>query len=248
MKRNLKVKTTICIADIPIEIETYTGSVPKTFRLFATDRAPEFSVAVSAEDIALEQVKARKECELEGLLYPDYSPEELESTAIHRKIAGKMPDYDALVFHGSAVAVGEKAYLFTARSGTGKTTHTNLWLKNILGSYVVNGDKPILRIMDGKVFVCGTPWMGKEAMGCSNNVPLEGLCILHRGAENRIIPVDFPKVMPILYGQTYRPPDRIALVKTMKLIERLAEKVSLYELSCNMEDEAAIVSSRGMIK
>ena len=136
-------------------------------------------------------------------------------------VPGKMPDYDALVFHGSAVAVGEKAYLFTAKSGTGKTTHTALWLKNVPGSYVVNGDKPILRFMNGQVFVCGTPWMGKEALGCSRVVPLDGLCILSRGRENRIRPAEFANVMPILIAQSYRPPDRIALVKTMKLMQYL---------------------------
>ena len=242
------MKTTICLAEIPIEIESYTDSLPEAFRMFETDRDPAFSVSVSEEDIDREREKSRRECALEGLLYPDYSPEELESTAIHRKIAGKMPDYDALVFHGSAVAVGEKAYLFTAKSGTGKTTHTALWLKNVPGSYVVNGDKPILRFMNGQVFVCGTPWMGKEALGCSRVVPLDGLCILSRGRENRIRPAEFANVMPILIAQSYRPPDRIALVKTMKLMERLAEKVPLYELSCTMEDEAAIVSSRGMMR
>ena len=242
------MKTTICIAGIPIETESYTGSIPEAFHMFETDRAPAFSVSVTAEDIEMEREKARRECALEGLLYPDYSPEELESTAIHRKIAGKMPDYDALVFHGSAVAVDEKAYLFTAKSGTGKTTHTALWLKNIPGSYVVNGDKPVLRFMHDQVFVCGTPWMGKEAMGCSKIVPLDGLCILSRGEENRIRAADFTAVMPTLLAQSYRPPDRSSLVKTMKLIERFAEKVPLYELSCNMKDEAALVARQGMMR
>ena len=165
---------------------------------------------------------------------------------MYRKIAMKLPEYDGFVFHGSAVAVGEKAYLFTAKSGTGKTTHTNLWLKNIEGSYIVNGDKPILRIIDGQSFVCGTPWMGKEGCGCNKIVPLSAICLLSRGTENHIEKTAFQKVYPRLIGQCYRPESGALIAKTVKLLERIGGCVPIYELFCNMEDEAAMVAFGGM--
>ena len=235
----------IRIAGISIEIHTLYDSLPYSEN-YETDETPAFTVSTTAQDILAEQKKSIAECAYEGIPYPNYAPAELENTAIYRKIAMKLPEYDAFVFHGAAVAVGETAYLFTAKSGTGKTTHTNLWLKNIEGSYIVNGDKPILRMIDGKPYVCGTPWMGKEALGCNKNVPLAAICLLSRGTENHIEKTDFQKMYPRLIGQCYRPPKGALVAKTIKLLERIGKYVPIYELTCNMEDEAAMVAFGGM--
>lgn len=235
----------IKLAGISVEIHALYDSLPYA-ESYETDEAPAFTVSITERDIAAEQSKSITECAYEGIPYPGYSPAELENTAIYRKIAMKLPEYDAFVFHGSAVAVGEKAFLFTAKSGTGKTTHTNLWLKNIKDSYIVNGDKPILRMMAGKPFVCGTPWMGKEGCGCNKIVPLAAICLLNRETENHIEKTVFQKVYPRLIGQCYRPPDGALMAKTIRLLERIGGCVSLYELFCNMEDEAAMVAFGGM--
>ena len=87
----------------------------------------EFSVEISPEDIALEREKAMREDALEGYPIRQYSDAYLETTAVQRKIAEKLFDYDTLLFHGSTIAVDNQAYLFTAKSGTGKSTHTRLW-------------------------------------------------------------------------------------------------------------------------
>lgn len=240
------MKTILKLAGIPIEIQTLYPSLPIGSAAFETKDTPAFCVEISERDIADEREKSMAECAYEGLDYPDYTETELESTAVYRKIAKQLPLYDAFVFHGAGVAVGEQAFLFTAKSGTGKTTHIKLWLKNIDGSFVVNGDKPILRLMNGQVYVCGTPWMGKEQLGCAANVPLKGLCILNRGEKNSIGKVEFPFAAPRLIGQAYRPPEGDAMIRTIKLIEKIGKSVALYELYCNMEDGAAIVAYDGM--
>ena len=235
----------IKIAGISIELHTLYDSLPYSEN-YETDEAPAFTVSITEQDLIVEQKKSMAEATYEGIPYPNFSPAELENTAIYRKIAMKLPEYNAFVFHGSAVAVGEKAYLFTAKSGTGKTTHTNLWLKNIEGSFIVNGDKPILRMIDGKPYVCGTPWMGKEGCGCNKIVQLAAICLLSRGTENHIEKTDFQKVYPRLIGQCYRPPVGELVAKTIKLLERIGSCVPIYELICNMEDEAAMVAFGGM--
>ena len=239
------MKKRIKVAGIPIEVETQFDSLPNTKDYETTD-APAFSVCITEQDLRDEERKSVMECVHEHIPYPGHTAAELENTAVYRKIAAKLPEYDALVFHGSAVAVGERAYLFTAKSGTGKTTHTNLWLKNIEGSFVVNGDKPILRLMDGNPVVCGTPWMGKEGFGQNAIVPLSAICVLNRGQENRIEKAAFQTVFPRLLGQSYRPENGALVVKTVKLLEQIGQRVSLYELFCNMEDEAARVAFGGM--
>ncbi len=210
--------------------------------------APDFSVAVNKADIKDEEERCKLQYAREGLPYPNLTPALLERTAVYRKIAKELPRFGAFVFHGSAVAVKEKAVVFTAPSGTGKTTHTRLWLKNVPESFVVNGDKPILRLVGGRVFICGTPWMGKENLGKNAVVPLAGICVLTRGSKNTIEPVPFLKVMPLLIGQTYRPPEQEAMNLTLKYLETVAEKTPLYLLTCNTEDEAAAVSYNAMMK
>ncbi len=236
---------TIKTANLPIELNTVTDCINCSAE-FLTDEKPVFSVTTTDDDVKYEYKKCKSEYEYEGLVYPGFSFSELENTAVYRKIAEIMPSFDGFVFHGSAVAVNGKAYLFTAKSGTGKTTHTNLWLKNIDGSFVVNGDKPIIRVIDGEIFVCGTPWMGKEGMGCNKCVPLKAICILSRGTENKIEKVDFKNVVTNIIAQAYRPKNTEALMKTFKLIEYTGQNTGLYSLYCNMNDDAATTAYRGM--
>ena len=239
------MKTIIKLAGIPVEIHALY-MLPSSIGDYETEQDPAFTVRITEQDIENERGKSMAERAHEGIAYPDYSRAELQSTAVYRKIAMKLPEYDAFVFHGSAVAVGEKAYLFTAPSGMGKTTHTNLWLKEISGSYVVNGDKPILRIIGGKTFVCGTPWMGKEGCGCNKIVPLSAICFLNRGTENRIERISFTQAFPRLIGQSYRPDNAVSLARTLELLKSIGQSIPLYELYCNMDDEAALISYGGM--
>lgn len=213
---------------------------PKKF--LSENEKVDFSVAVTEADVAFERVKMAKEEETEGLPVRNYSSSELEFTAIYRKIAEKLPEYDAFVFHGAVVAVGDEAYVFAAKSGVGKTTHINLWLKNVPNSFVVDGDKPIIRLIENKPFVCGTPWNGKEKLGTNATVPLKAICLLSRADENRIEKIPFSEALPVLIEQSYRPTLRSSLIKTLSTIRAVGEKTEFYKLYCNMDDEAAIVS------
>ncbi len=235
----------IKIADIPIGIHTLYDPLYNA-EPFVTEQKPLFTVSVTEHDIINEQKKVMAEAAFEKKPCPSYSAAALENTAVYRKIAAKLPEYNACVFHGAAVAIGNKAFLFTAKSGTGKTTHARLWLKNIDGSYIVNGDKPVLRIMDGKPFVCGTPWMGKENLGCNKNVPLFAICFLHRATVNHLEPTEAEKALPRLIGQSHRPADGDLIEKTVRLLSDVRRSVGLYDLYCNMEDEAVSVAYGGM--
>lgn len=235
----------IKLAGLPIEIHTLYD-LPRSAEDYMTEEEPAFTVRITEQDMEREREKSRAECAYEGICCSDYSPAELHSTAVYRKIAMKLPEYDALVFHGSAVAVGQRAFLFAAPSGTGKTFHTRLWLKNIEGSYVINGDKPILRVIDGTPCVCGTPWMGKEGFGCNRIVPLSAVCFLNRGTENRIERISFAQAFPRLISQSFRPENAELLTHTLSLLKGIGQSTPLYELFCRMDDEAAKVAYGGM--
>lgn len=128
-------------------------------------------------------------------------------------------------------------------SGTGKSTHIRLW-RRMIGSDVgiVNGDKPILQITDENVLVYGTPWAGKEKWQKNCCVPLKGICLLRRGEKNAIRKADFSSCTEEIFHQVYMPQEGDMLLKTMELLDRLLTLVPLYELSCDMTEEAVKTS------
>ena len=207
---------------------------------YRTDTAPDFSIETTPADIEDEVARTRREYALEGLPVPDLTPVTLELTAVYRKIANRLIDYDRVVFHGACVAVDGQGYLFTAKSGTGKSTHAALWGK-LLGKRAVNvnDDKPILHIADGSVTVYGTPWTGKHRRGRNMSVPLKAVCLMEQATQNHIESITRERAYPMLVQQTYRPRNTDKLARTLTLINRLARSVSLYRLGCNMDLSAA---------
>ena len=144
------------------------------------------------------------------------------------------------------VAVDGKGYLFTAVSGTGKSTHTRLW-REYLGdrAVMVNDDKPLLKIKDN-VTVYGTPWDGKHHLSSNISVPLKSICVLERSAVNHIEEITKKQIYPMLIQQSYRPQEGAKLKKLLQLTERLADSVALYRLGCNMDIDAAMIAYEKM--
>jgi hypothetical protein len=158
-----------------------------------------------------------------------------------------MVEFDTVLFHGSAVAVDGEVYLFTARSGVGKSTHTRLWRERFgERAVMVNDDKPLIKISDSGVLVYGTPWNGKHRLGTNIRLPLRALCMLERGEKNSVMPADARDNFHKILAQTCRPSDVSATAKTLGLVDDLLKKVPLYKLSCNMELAAAEVAYNGM--
>ena len=223
-----------------IEIRSVGPSVHRYCSAWRTDAAPDFAVTTTAEDIARERAlsaAADASQHRQTRVHPDGY---LERLAVYRAIAERMPLYDTVLFHGSALAVDGEGYLFTAPSGTGKSTHARLW-RELLGERVVmiNDDKPLLRVAPGGVTVYGTPFRGKHALGGDVSAPLRAICLLSRGKENAIRPVSPAEAYPTLLGQIYRPTDGAAMSATLSLLDRLCGTVRFFALECNMDLSAA---------
>ena len=233
------------IAGVTVQIDSLYTQVHRMCREYACgeDLQPEIAVCIQPEDIANEQAKSRREALAEGKTPIDYEEAYLETLAVYRKIADAMLERSILLFHGSAIAVGNRAVLFTAKSGTGKSTHTRLWREMLAdGCVMVNDDKPLLRIGVDHTEVCGTPWNGKHHLGVNCIVPLEAICVLERGERNEIMPLELKDVLPMLMQQSYRPEDRRKMLQVLQLLEKMAANVRFYRLRCNMDPEAAAVS------
>ena len=235
------------MADLNIRIDSLYAFVQDQCAEYGQEGLPDLTVQTSERDIQDERDKAAREDARMGRPVYDHADAYLESLAAYRKIAEKLPAYDGFVFHGSCVAVDGRGYVFTAKSGTGKSTHTRLW-RELLGNraVMVNDDKPVIRFVDGVPFIYGTPWDGKERLSKNTSVPLQAICLLDRAAENHIRTIDAHEALPLLIQQTYRPASPAALEKTMALLERLTEQAKLYRLGCNMALSAAELSYHAM--
>ena len=235
------MEQTYVIAERTIRIRTQYELTHRYAADFRADGTEDFCVETTQADIDAE--RARGSAEDAG----SYTDAYYETLAVFRKIAEHMPDYDTVLFHSSAVAVDGKAYLFTAKSGTGKSTHARLW-REMLGdrAVMINDDKPLLHITEDAATVCGTPWNGKHRLGCNGSAPIRAICILERGEQNRIVRIEPKDAYPMLMQQTYRPSSPEAMQKTLTLLDRLMRRVAFYRLQCNMEPEAARISYEAM--
>ena len=235
------MKFTIRLAGRNVGICSIYDEVYKLCYDYMTDCEPDIIVSVTPLDIESERKKNILEAQTEGITPIDYPASYLETLAVYRKIVVKLLQFDAFLLHGAVVAVGSKAWLFTAPSGTGKTTHIRLWLENIPDSYVVNGDKPLICVSED-IIVYGTPWAGKEGMQKNIGVELCGIVLLERGADNLIERISFSQAFPTLVQQSYRPGNKNELEKTLKLIKNMGERLPFYRLQCNMLPQAAITA------
>ena len=144
----------------------------------------------------------------------------MENMIILRKIADSIVFYDLFLLHGAVIAKDGFAYLFTADSGVGKTTRAELWMKEYPESYIVNGDKPFIKIDETNILACGTPWCGKERWNTNISVPLRAIFLLERSNDERttsISEITLGKAFPFLLRQAHRPEDPDAMRRTIEL-------------------------------
>jgi len=198
-----------------------------------------------SEQIADIIVKSNREAVKDR--YPDVSDDIAEYLSTGSSFYRQLLTYDGFMLHSSAVVVDGKAYLFSANSGTGKSTHTKLWLQ-YLGdrAYILNDDKPALRMIDGKWYAFGTPWSGKDDISVNAGVELAGIAVLERAESNEIVPHKGRQAVFDIFRQTNRPKAYELRDKLLMLIDKLIADIPIWKLKCNMELEAAEVAYAAM--
>ena len=231
--------TVIKIAGIPIGLECRFAYTEGYVKDYVTDEEPIFTVSASDAEI-------EREYEISGIRIP---PEYAENVVMYRKIAERLSDFDAIVFHGAVLEYGGVAYAVTAHSGVGKTTHTRIWLSEFGDEVkILNGDKPILRLIDGKPYACSTPWMGKEGYGYNAIRSLGGIAFLARGIENKSRKIAPSDAVMRFMNQVYLSKGNIlTLTKSMRVVDGILSLTPLYELECNMQPDAAHVARNAFV-
>lgn len=160
--------------------------------------------------------------------------------------ARELLSFNGSFLHSSAVVLDGKAYLFSAPSGTGKSTHTEKWCR-LFGAHYLNDDKPALRLVDGVWMAYGTPWSGKYDLSANEGVPVGGVAVLRRGEENTITRMAPAQAMPWIMSQTTYRLGREDMDKQLALMDLFLRQVPIWQLSCRNEDAAALLSHDAMV-
>ncbi len=230
----------ICVAGHAIAIHAMHPDVGSLCRAYWCELPPEVEITITESDLEPERLEAKKSHFTQNDGY-------LETLAVYRKISEAMLAFDTFLMHGAVVAVNGQAFMFTAASGVGKTTHIRKWLKSAENAFVVNGDKPLIHVNDTQVVACGTPWCGKESLGTNAMVPLKAIALMERGEDNAMEEISFGQAFTFLLQQTYWPSDAASMKKTLALLSRLNGKVRFFRFRFNnLKDDAFPVAYRAL--
>lgn len=147
--------------------------------------------------------------------------------------------HQGLLLHASAVVVDGFAYLFSASSGVGKSTHTSLWLEEFPNAFILNDDKPAIRILPDGIFAYGTPWSGKSDLNRNCKVPLKGIAFIERSDHNEMTPLPAKNILLPFMEQTVRPKDPNLAPLMLDHIDTIIQRVPIYRLYCLPNRDAA---------
>lgn len=199
------------------------------------NEAPDFSIDIP-EEILAQKHKALPQLTLDECRYV-YMGE-----AFYYKLLG----FDGMLLHASCVAKDGKAYLFSAKSGTGKSTHTHLWMDTLEGVTMINDDKPALREIDGRFYACGTPFSGKNDESENILVPIRAIVFLERAGENSVERITPKEALPLFMSQTVRPSRKENMIKMLDILDRVLTNVPVYKLKCNISKDAVLTAYNGI--
>lgn len=155
---------------------------------------------------------------------------------------------DTLAMHASVIKLDEMGYLFLGESGTGKSTHSRMWLENIPGSELLNDDNPVVRIMPGgQAWVFGTPWSGKTPCYKNDQVTVGGVVLIRRCKHNELSRLPFFEAYPALLmscsGLKFSEKSMDELTDTQS---KLLSSVPFYVMDCLPDADAARVCYKGL--
>ena len=191
-------------------------------------------------------VVTEEEFRQEKALSENFPDGYIENICLYRCICRQLPVLNRMLLHAAILEYDGNAYAFLGRSGTGKSTHTGLWLKHLQGVRIVNGDKPILQKTENGFLAYGTPWMGKEGLGCDSHTLLKGLCFIEQAKVNEIVRLTSKEATKRLFTQVLVPNDEEGAIKTLELADKLLTSTPVYLLKCDISKEAFETSFKTM--
>ncbi len=182
------------------------------------------------------------------LKYPTLTQEDAEYSMLGTNFYKALLSYDGCLLHSSAVVVENEAYLFSANCGTGKSTHTSLWLKYLAEKkpYILNDDKPAIRVLEDGIFAYGTPFSGKHDISENKKVKLKAICFIEQSKTNKIQKIEPKDAITLFFEQTIIKLNQEEMLKFLELLDIILKEIPIYKLCCNMSEDAVQLSYRTM--
>lgn len=200
------------------------------------NNAPDISIPFSQQEI--DRLRSAE---------PHLSLDDCEIMSTSQSFYMQLLRHGGFMLHSSAVAVDNAAYLFSAPSGTGKSTHTQQWVK-LFGerAQILNDDKPAIMVSDSGITACGTPWSGKSDLNVNASIPLRGICFLRRSESNYIERMPPERVAYSILDQTLRPEDGERMGSLLDMLDKAAAKIPVWQMGCNISVQAAQMAYEAM--
>lgn len=193
-------------------------------------------------DFTDEELKEKR-----ATLYPNADDDLMEYMMTSARFYYRFIGFNGMMLHSSCVVVDGKAYFFSAPSGTGKSTHVSLWLKNLEGrAFILNDDKPALRLENGQFFAYGTPWSGKTDKNTNGRYPVGAIAFIERSEQPFIEKMPPFDALKNIYWQTIKPKTEKNVERLFPLCEELIKKVPIYRFGANISKEAFVTSFEEM--
>jgi len=227
------------IADIVLEMNQMYTETAHWYApyLYDGDETPLFSISATPDEINYYLT--------EGV---DFTPPLAENMVLGNKFNRRLMLYYGSYLHASALVFDTKAYLFSAPSQTGKSTHTRMWLKRFGDrAKVINDDKPSFRFIDGKCIVYGTPFAGGTDVQENTSAELGALVFIERDDKNSLQKLEPSRSISYLISQSPGRANEQIGDRQLEMFSMLLSKYPAYLLKCNMDD-SAVDTAFGIIK
>ncbi|MDO4565485.1 MAG: hypothetical protein Q4C04_07725 [Clostridia bacterium] len=195
-------------------------------------------IRINLDDERLNRVK---------LINPNISQAYCEYIAAGLDYYTELVRHSGFLIHASAVVKDGRAYLFSAACGTGKSTHTQLWLQAFKDAFILNDDKPAIRLIDGRAYAFGTPFSGKHDLSRNVRVPLQAIAFLEQAKSNSIERItNVASALRRILDQTIRPLSDEGGIRILDYMDALIKEAPIYLLKCNTSPSAALTAYEGM--
>ncbi|MBR3791185.1 MAG: hypothetical protein IKK18_00635 [Clostridia bacterium] len=171
-----------------------------------------------------------------------------EFVCIFRHISSSIIKYDGLFVHSAVIKLDNDGYMFSGKSGVGKSTHINEWVK-FFGKdrvEIINGDKPIIRFFEDGIYAYGNPWCGVEGWSTNKKVRLKSVCFLKQSDENYIRKLKSPEILNKMINQTVIPENTEDKLKYFELLDKFLKALDFYELECDISENAVLTAYNTM--
>lgn len=230
------------IADLIVEYEPKYNLLKTHLEKYAIDdELKNIDIYINITDEKIEELKLICEDEPEENLTVE---ESIEYVQVGNNFNSSLINYNGCALHASAIVIDNEAYLFSAEEGVGKSTHTGLWLKYFKNKnpYILNADKPAIRVFGKEIYVYGTPFTGSVNISENKKVKLKAITFLEQAKTNKIRRLDKNEAIELFFSLTNHMLDEEKIIKIFDTMEIIANKIPMYKLECNISEEAARLS------